>query len=120
MGGVAEFSPKLWRVLLQRHADGPKPVGVLLLCRTDPADGMELVYLGLSLPGRRQGLGAMLVQQALATAAEENRKRMTLAVDSRNAPAIRLYYRHGFQKAGAKIAFIRDLRPVPAISPPLV
>ena len=37
-------------------------------------------------------------------------KRLTLAVDSRNAPALKLYYRHGMQQIGAKTAMLRDLR----------
>jgi len=111
-GAGADVMPsgELWRVLMQRRAGplGPAPCGVLLLCRTD-GQTMELVYIGLAPHARRRGLGTILVQMALATAAEENR-RLTLAVDSLNQPAVRLYYRLGFQKVGAKVAMIRDLR----------
>jgi ribosomal protein S18 acetylase RimI-like enzyme len=110
--GAADFDPSLWRVLLHRPPDGGKPVphGVLLLCRIDPNDAMELVYIGLAPEARGRGLGSMLVRQALAEAAADNRRRLTLAVDSRNAPALALYFRHGFQKIGEKVALIRDMR----------
>jgi ribosomal-protein-alanine N-acetyltransferase len=72
-----------------------------------------LVYIGLAPMARRKGLGSLLVQQALATAAGDGRQVMTLAVDARNEPALRMYFRHGFSKIGAKRALIRDLRPAP-------
>jgi mycothiol synthase len=70
-----------------------------------------LVYIGLAPQVRGRGLGTILVQQALSTAAEDNRRRLTLAVDSSNQPALRLYFRHGFQKMAEKVALIRDLQP---------
>lgn len=113
LGGIGDFDPGLWRVLLHQptgSAAAPEPCGVLLLCRTDHNEGMELVYIGLSPAVRRRGLGALLVQYTLATAAANDRRRVTLAVDSRNSPALHVYFRHGFQKIASKIAFIRDLR----------
>ena len=110
--GAAEFDPSLWRVLLHRPPGGGEavPRGVLLLCRIDASEAMELVYIGLAPEARGRGLGTLLVRQALADAAADNRRRLTLAVDSRNRPALALYFRHGFQKIGEKIALIRDLR----------
>jgi ribosomal protein S18 acetylase RimI-like enzyme len=110
--GEGQFDPSLWRVAMRRGSPGApaSPCGVLLLCRTDPTEAMELVYLGVSPQARRQGLGTLLIRRALETAAECKCKRLTLAVDSNNQPALHLYYRHGFQKVGSKIALIRDLR----------
>jgi len=110
--GESEFDPRLWRVLLQRRPESPRPVpcGVLLLCRIDTHEAMELVYLGLASEVRRRGIGTILLRQALADAANDNRRRLTLAVDSKNQPALELYYRHGFQRVGDKIAMMRDLR----------
>ena len=107
VGGDGNFDPSLWRVLLERQTG--RPCGVLLLCRSDPGEAMELVYLGISPAARRRGLATCLLRHALATAAEDKRKRLTLAVDTGNAPALQLYYRHGFQKVGAKIALIKVL-----------
>jgi mycothiol synthase len=120
-GGPAadgEFDARLWRVLLQRQPAPQPPAarGVILLCRIDPSETLELVYLGLAPEVRRRGLGAILLRHALADAAAE-RRRLSLAVDSRNVPALTLYYRHGFQKVGEKVAMIRDLRGLPKLHP---
>jgi len=117
-GAGAPFDPLLWRVLMERETDrSQRPCGVLLLSRTDQTDAMELVYLGLSLHARRRGLGTIMMKQALASVLADNRRRLTLAVDSRNAPALRLYFRHGLQKIGSKIALMRDLRPLTLAQP---
>ena len=50
-----------------------------------------------------------MMRQALWAAREMNLSRLTLAVDSNNAPALRLYYRHGMQRIGSKVALMRDL-----------
>jgi mycothiol synthase len=113
MGGAAHFDPNLWQVLMERQTDPGAPGlprGVLLLCRVDQHQSIELVYIGLATAIRGRGLGTLLLRQAMAKAHEDHRRRLTLAVDSRNQPALRLYYRHGFQKMATKIALIRDLR----------
>ena len=35
---------------------------------------------------------------------------MCLAVDARNTPALKLYYRHGMSRIGVKLALLKDLR----------
>jgi ribosomal-protein-alanine N-acetyltransferase len=59
---------------------------------------------------RGRGLGELLLNQAFADAAADGRRRLTLAVDSRNQPAMKLYFRHGFGKVAEKMAMLRDLR----------
>jgi ribosomal protein S18 acetylase RimI-like enzyme len=75
---------------------------------------VELVYLGLTPAARGRGLADLLMRQALWATAWMNRSRLTLAVDSQNAPALKVYYRHGMQRTGSKIALMRDLRPEPS------
>jgi ribosomal protein S18 acetylase RimI-like enzyme len=101
-----EFDPKLWFVLCEREA----PVGVLLLNRSPRTEAVELVYLGLAPAARRRGLGNLLMQQALCAAAESGSRRMTLAVDACNTPALRLYHRHGLRRICSRLALIKDLR----------
>jgi ribosomal protein S18 acetylase RimI-like enzyme len=119
-----EFDPQFWRLLCQVTSDqtapraaDPKPLGVLLLARMPRNDAMELVYLGLTPAARGMGLGDVLMRQALSQVHPAGRARLTLAVDAINAPATRLYYRHGMHRVGAKAALMRDLRILPAISP---
>jgi ribosomal protein S18 acetylase RimI-like enzyme len=35
---------------------------------------------------------------------------LSLAVDSKNAPALKLYHRHGLSRICTRLALIRDLR----------
>jgi ribosomal protein S18 acetylase RimI-like enzyme len=103
---TGEFDPVMWRLLCE---DG-QPRAVLLLSRIVMTDAMELVYLGLTPSVRGRGLGSLLMQEAMHLVIRDNRRRLTLAVDSLNVPALRLYYRHGMQRLSSKIAMIRDLR----------
>ena len=103
-----EFDPRFWFVL----TDGSAPLGVLLLNRVPRTDAAELVYFGLAPQARGRGLGDMMLRQGMWAVRQMNLARLTLAVDARNTPALKLYYRHGLQRVGSKIALMRDLRSV--------
>jgi hypothetical protein len=100
-----EFDPRLWGLL----CEGDEPRGVLLLARMQPAEALELVYLGLTPDARGRGIGDLLMGQAMSVASAERAGRLSLAVDSGNTPALKLYYRHGLQRVGAKDALMRRL-----------
>lgn len=100
------FDAGLWMLL----CEGDAPRGALLLSRAQPADALELVYLGLAPDARGRGLGDLMMRQALAITAASGAGRLSLAVDSNNVPALKLYYRHGMQRVGAKMALMRQLR----------
>ena len=101
------FDPRLWHLL----CDGDQPLGVLILSPAGAAESVvELVYLGLTPAARGRGLGAMLMKQALATVIFEKHSKLSLAVDSRNVPALKLYYSHGMDRFTARLALMRDLR----------
>ena len=110
-----EFEAGLWLLLCEHvpgsNGDGAstKAHGVLLLSKMQPGDAMELVYLGLTPAARGKGLGDLLVKQALATVAARGASRLSLAVDSTNGPALKLYYRHGLQRVASKLAMMRLL-----------
>ena len=112
-GAAGTFDPNLWFVLCDRD----DPVAVLLLNRVGNTDLVELVYVGIVPPRRRKGLGDLLVRHALHTAASIGCMRLSLAVDADNLPALKLYWRHGLQAIGRKLALLRDLRPT---APPTV
>jgi ribosomal protein S18 acetylase RimI-like enzyme len=103
---TGEFDPALWWILCREN----QPLATLLLSRVPQGSTMELVYLGIVPEARGRGFGDFLMEQALATAFAEGRENLSLAVDSRNQPALRLYYRHGLRRIGSRIALIRDLR----------
>ena len=103
---TGEFDPKLWWVL----SENDQPRAVLLLSRVTNGSALELVYLGLTPEARGRGIGDLLMQYALASAGRDGRENLSLAVDSRNQPALRLYFRHGMRRIGSRVALIRDLR----------
>jgi len=71
---------------------------------------MELVYLGLAPEARGRGVGSTMLRQAMQLILADQKRRFSLAVDSRNEPALRLYYRFGMQHVATRWAMIRDLR----------
>jgi ribosomal protein S18 acetylase RimI-like enzyme len=103
--GAGDFDPSLWFLLTE---DGQSR-GVLLLGLATHANALELVYLGLTPESRGRGLGEVLMNLALLSVIRKNRAELTLAVDSRNVPAMRLYLRHGLRKFGSRAALIRKL-----------
>ena len=105
---TGQFDPSLWTLLCERGTQGTAH-GVLLLSRLQQGDSLELVYLGLTPASRGRGLGDVLVRQALAAVAAERLSRLSLAVDAQNAPALKLYYRHGLRQVATKLALMRHL-----------
>jgi ribosomal protein S18 acetylase RimI-like enzyme len=106
-GAGGTFDPNLWFLL----CDDENPLAVLLLNRVGTSDLLELVYVGIIPRHRRKGLGDHLVRHALHAAATIGCTRLSLAVDADNLPALKLYWRHGLQAIGRKLALLRDLRP---------
>jgi ribosomal protein S18 acetylase RimI-like enzyme len=103
--GAGDFDPSLWFLLTEHH----EPRGVLLLAIATHADALELVYLGLTPEARGKGFGELLMKLALLSVVRHNRSELTLAVDARNAPATKLYFRHGMKRMGSRAALIRVL-----------
>ncbi|MDB5312245.1 MAG: Acetyltransferase family protein [Gemmataceae bacterium] len=74
------------------------PVGVVIWEPAAEPGTLELSYLGLVPAARGRGLGDELVRRSLAFARDRDLHTLTLSVDVRNEPALRLYDRHGFQE----------------------
>ncbi|HTL27931.1 MAG TPA: GNAT family N-acetyltransferase [Tepidisphaeraceae bacterium] len=108
-----EFDPNRWYLLYE----GANAVAVLLLSRSPHADGVELVYLGLTPEARGRGISDLMMTLALASVSADGRMQLSLAVDSKNDRAMHLYFRHGMQRVGSRIALIRDLRDRTAQNP---
>jgi len=91
------FEPRGWWLL--KH--GPDDAGLVLLNSTeeDPFR-LELVYMGIVPTHRRQGLGRVLLRRAAHVARSLGKKKIRLAVDTRNVPAVQLYRSVGFQPVG--------------------
>lgn len=87
------YDPKRWWLA----REGDRPVGVLLLAEMPEWEAWDLSYVGLIPEVRGQGYGVELVRRALRAAWENSAGQMTVSVDERNVPAVRLYEKMGFQ-----------------------
>lgn len=84
--------PRLWWLACQ----GGRPVGVVIVDLTRKPEG-NLLYLGVVPSARGQGLGRVLLAHAARQSLAAGASSLSLAVDARNAPALRLYQRAGFR-----------------------
>jgi ribosomal protein S18 acetylase RimI-like enzyme len=66
-----------------------------------------LLGMGLRAPYRGQGLGRLLLEQALGAARERGLERIELMVRSPNVRAIRMYSQAGFREEGRKHDAVR-------------
>lgn len=103
---TGQFDPDLWFLLCRDD----QTLGVLLLSTSQRSDAIELVYLGLCPEARGQGLADLLMRQSLWSVRASGKRRLALAVDAANPPALKLYYRHGLHRIASKLALMRDLR----------
>lgn len=102
-GGI--FVPELWSVLVH----GDQPAAISLLNPTETSETMELVYLGVSKSFRRAGLAHWLLRQAMVDSFTRGLTKLTLAVDSENAPALRVYFRFGMKRVHERLALVKLL-----------
>ncbi len=100
------FDPRHW--LIVRH--DRRDVGCLLLADHPRLDNMELLYLGLIPAARGHGWGKQLAGRAQWLARLAGRRRLVLAVDAANAPAVRTYTAMDFQAWQRRQLYVKRLR----------
>jgi len=100
------FSPDRW--LIVRH--DRRDVGCLLLADHPTAENMELVYMGLVPSARGHGWGTQIARHAQWLAGEAGRRRLVLAVDAANGPALRSYGAAGFEAWDRRQVYFRRFR----------
>jgi GNAT superfamily N-acetyltransferase len=98
--------PGTWWVIQDRCVN----IGCLLLTPNDDQH-CELTYLGLTPTSRGQGHARAIMDHLDRWATTHGFERMTLAVDIRNTPAIRLYQSRGFVAERFVQAWIRVAEP---------
>ncbi|MFA6134921.1 MAG: GNAT family N-acetyltransferase [Phycisphaerae bacterium] len=96
------FRPESWWIV---QYDGQN-AGCVLMNESLSAKAGEIVYLGLLRPCRGKGLGKAMVRRAAAEAFRRGWSKITLAVDSRNIYAKRLYDAEGFKVTHRALAYI--------------
>lgn len=97
------FSPSRWLIVRHNNED----IGCLLLTDHPQYENMELVYMGIIPIFRGHGWGAYIAQHAQLVAHEAGRRRLVLAVDSANHPAIKMYASVGFQSWDTRRIYIK-------------
>ena len=84
--------------------------GVCLLNASPEGGSAELAYFGVAPSARGRGIARVLLGVGLHSCSAARIATVTLAVDSRNAPAKKLYETHGFRRTISRIALVRPLR----------
>ncbi len=82
---------------------GRLPVGYVLVRAV--GDEAEILSIAVLLERRGHGIAAGLLARALDAAAQRGARKVFLEVAAGNAPAIGLYARAGFAKAGVRRAY---------------
>jgi mycothiol synthase len=96
------WQPGFW--LLASNQEGA--IGVLLLAELEDGGGWDLSYLGVTPEFRGRGWGRRLALHALRKARAADALQLTVAVDVRNAPALRIYESLGFERVQAKDVYL--------------
>jgi GNAT superfamily N-acetyltransferase len=102
---VEGFEPALWQFVKLGNED----VGCFLMTRHGES-AAELAYLGLVPSARGKGHGSQLVGYAQWLAGEKGCGTLSVAVDVRNRPALRVYGRAGFEEFDRRRVLIRILQ----------
>ncbi|MCL2700237.1 MAG: GNAT family N-acetyltransferase [Phycisphaerae bacterium] len=102
------FSPESWWIV---HVEG-QSAGCLLLNESLTGQDGEIVYLGVAPEFRRQGIARTMLVQAISHAQRVSWRRLTLAADSSNLPAVRLYESFQFAVSHRRDAWIFTRRDV--------
>ncbi len=97
------FHPGLWLIARWRGRE----VGCLILADHPRHGNLELVYMGVLPEFRGRGWGRQLTRKAQWLARRLNRRRLVLAVDSSNQPAIDAYASVGFQAWDRRRALVK-------------
>jgi len=102
---VGTFDPALWRLARKNG----KAVGCVLLARHRASALFELVYMGLVPDARGKGNATTIIRHAQWLAGSEGCEHLVLAVDARNARALRVYTAAGFVAWDRRSVFLKIL-----------
>jgi ribosomal protein S18 acetylase RimI-like enzyme len=100
---AGSHSADLWRLF--RHEG--QPAGLLLLTAHPPEAVWEVVYFGVAPLFRGMGFGQLILEAGIDLAQKNGILEIVLAVDVRNAPAMRLYKELKFKWFDRRIVHAR-------------
>lgn len=96
------------RVWLVARRDG-EALAVSLLNAAPDGASAELAYFGVAPAARGSGISSAILAAGMRACAAARVGTIQLAVDARNAPARRLYARHGFRTVSSRLALVRAI-----------
>ena len=116
----ASFSDEGWRprdleeaftargvfVLFAEHPPSMPPVGYLIY--RIAADECEILSIGVKPTARRDGVGAVLLDNMVSLIIQAGIKTVFLEVGVDNAPARRLYEKCGFVETGRRVGYYKN------------
>jgi ribosomal protein S18 acetylase RimI-like enzyme len=102
---VGMHRPELWLIA---QSEG-RNAGCLLMADHPEQEQLELIYFGVVPEARGKGWGRAIVEHALGLAQRCGRKRVVLAVDAANRPAIQLYEQTGFFCWDQRVVWMKQL-----------
>jgi GNAT superfamily N-acetyltransferase len=88
------------------NGEEDKPVGVMLFDKGPEPAVLEMSYLGLIPAVRGRGLGTTALGFANRIAGNAGYRFVSVTVDVRNVPALRLYRKHGFVETDRREVFL--------------
>jgi ribosomal protein S18 acetylase RimI-like enzyme len=97
------YRPECWWLLCQDGRDA----GCILVNDSVAAGGGEVAYMGVAAAFRGRRLGAALLEKAVFQACRRGLRRLSLAVDERNAPALALYRERGFSPTHRRLVWAK-------------
>jgi ribosomal protein S18 acetylase RimI-like enzyme len=110
----AHSDPGLWWLMTLHQ----RAAGVLMLTPVPEWDALDISYLGVVPECRGRGLGRTLTAQAIGEARKARATQVTLAVDSRNAPAWKTYVALGFEAQEPRDVYLAVWNQAEAAGPP--
>lgn len=103
--GAGRFDPTKWFLL----RNGELPVACILFGASPLRPTVELVYMGVHPGFRGAGIGQQVLSHGMSAMYREGIRGVTLAVDARNVPALRLYESAGFRRTHIRRAMVQRL-----------
>ena len=103
--GSGPFDPKLWQIARWQQQD----VGCLLVNGPPREPDWELTYLGVVPKFRGRQFGRQLAARAQWLAHEADCRRLLLAVDAANRPALEMYAQTGFWSWDRRSVFVKSM-----------
>lgn len=101
---TGRFRPEFWKLV---HHEGAAVGCVLLAEHSD--EQWELIYMGVKPEARGQGFGLAITHHAQRVASAAGGRRLWLAVDASNQPALQIYARAGFRPMRRSAVFLKIL-----------